>query len=340
MKNFSLCLTICILGILLLAGCGQTKTSGKEKVLERAPQAQYDDAYITVGFVQTGKESDWRDANTNDYFTVFTKEEGYNLIYVDGNSDSDRQVKAVYDLIAQGVDYIIIDPIVEDGWEETLCLAKEKGIPVLIVDRKVSADPSLYKCWIGSDFNGEGRKAINFLEEYLEKSGRENDKLNIVILEGTKGATAAIGRTEGLKSEIEKHPNWKIVTMECANFTQGEGNVVMEEILKKHPKFDVLISENDNMMFGAMNAMDQAGVGYGVDGGVITISFDALREAFVKMDEGKLCASVECNPLIAKYARKAIEDMESGKAVAADIYIPEKVFTYENYADYMDSRKY
>ncbi len=129
MKKVSLCLTVCIWSILMLVGCGQTQTSGGGKVLERAPRVQYDDSYITVGFVQTGKESDWRDANTNDYFVNFTQEAGYQLIYVDGNSDSARQVKAVYDLIAQGVDYIIIDPIVEDGWEDALGRERENAIP-------------------------------------------------------------------------------------------------------------------------------------------------------------------------------------------------------------------
>lgn len=338
-KNLTFFLIIAM-GILCLTGCNEkTNTVQNEEVI-RANAPSYDTDYITVGFIQTGKESDWRDANSNDYLNTFTEENGYNLIYVDGNSNSDRQIKAAYDLITQKVDYIIIDPIVEDGWDDVLKLAKDKNIPVIISDRGVSADPSLYECWIGSDFKTEGIKAARWLQDYLEKNGRQNEEINIVILEGTEGASATLGRTEGLLEEIEKHDNWHIVTSQCANFTQGEGKNVMEQILKDHKNIDVVISENDNMMFGAMKAMNQANMTYGVDGEVITISFDALYEAFQLMEKGELMVSVECNPLIAGLSAQVIQDLEQGKQVDHIQYVEESVFTYENASENIDNRKY
>lgn len=328
------------LSVLLLCGCGKSQQVEENFELTRAEAPVYSQDYITVGFIQTGKESDWRDANTNDFLNTFTKENGYNLIYIDGNSDSDRQIKAMNDLIRQKVDYIILDPIVENGWQESLQLAKEKEIPVIVSDRMVSADESLYTCWIGSDFEMEGRNAAKWLEEYLEKTGRNNEKIRIVILEGTEGASAAIGRTNGLNAEIKKHDNWEILTTRCANFTQGEGKNVMEEILKEYEDIDVLISENDNMMFGAMKAMDQAGVTYGVDGEVITVSFDALYEAFENMLDGKIMVSVECNPLIAGLSHEVIQKLEAGEEVNKVNYVEESVFSYENAAQFIDERKY
>lgn len=328
------------LSVLLLCGCGKVQQVEENFELTRAEAPVYSQDYITVGFIQTGKESDWRDANTNDFLNTFTKENGYNLIYIDGNSDSDRQIKAMNDLIRQKVDYIILDPIVETGWDESLQLAKENEIPVIVSDRMVSADESLYTCWIGSDFETEGRNAAKWLEEYLEKTGRSDESIRIVILEGTEGASAAIGRTNGLNAEIEKHDNWEILTIRCANFTQGEGKNVMEEILKEYEDIDVLISENDNMMFGAMKAMDQAGVTYGVDGEVITVSFDALYEAFENMLDGKIMVSVECNPLIAGLSHEVIQKLEAGEKVDKVNYVEESVFSYENAAQFIDERKY
>lgn len=329
-----------LLMLFCLSSCGGAKEDEQRKVLQRANAPGYDDKYITVGFIQTGKESDWRDANTNDFLNTFIEENGYNLIYIDGNSNSERQVKAAYDLIAQKVDYIIIDPIVEDGWDAVLKKAKEEEIPVIMADRGVSADKSLYECWVGSDFKTEGVNAAKWLQSYLEEVGREKEDINIVILEGTEGASAAIGRTEGLMQEIEKHKNWHVLTSECANFTQGEGKNVMEEILKKYKDIDVLISENDNMMFGAMKAMDQANVDYGIHGKVITISFDALHEAFELMITGKLMVSVECNPLIAGVAERVIQDLEQGKEVEHIQYVEEAIFTYEDALDHIRDRKY
>ncbi len=333
--GFMLMLSVC-----LLCGCGKTQQVEESFELTRADAPTYSQDYITVGFIQTGKESDWRDANTNDFLNTFTEENGYNLIYIDGNSDSDRQIKAMNDLISQKVDYIILDPIVESGWEESLQLAKEKDIPVIVSDRMVSADESLYTCWIGSDFETEGRNAAKWLEDYLEKTGRSDETIRIVILEGTEGASAAIGRTNGLNAEIEKHDNWEVLTTRCANFTQGEGKNVMEEILEEYDDIDVLISENDNMMFGAMKAMEQAQVTYGVNGEVITVSFDALYEAFENMLDGKIMVSVECNPLIAGLSHEVIQKLEAGEEVDKVNYVEESIFSFENAAQYIDGRKY
>ena len=340
MKRCGVFLALFFLVVCTFAGCSSVKEDGARKVLQRANAPGYSRRYVTVGFIQTGKESDWRDANTNDYLNTFTKEKGYNLIYIDGNSSSERQVKAAYDLIAQEVDYIIIDPIIENGWDAVLKKAKEEEIPVIMADRGVSADKSLYECWVGSDFKTEGVNAAKWLQSYLEDVGRDKEDINIVILEGTKGASAALGRTEGLMQEIEKHKNWHILASECANFTQGEGKNVMEEILQKYKDIDVLISENDNMMFGAMKAMDQANLNYGVHGKVITISFDALHEAFELMITGKLMVSVECNPLIAGVAESVIQDLERGKEVEQIQYVEESVFTYKNALEHISDRKY
>lgn len=335
-------LFFCILPILFCIGCGETSENIHSEPLTRAAAPLRNDELITVGFIQTGKESGWRDANTDDFLNTFTVEKGYCLIYIDGCSDTQRQVKAAYDLIAQNVDYMIIDPIIEDGWDDVLTLAKEKNIPVIISDRNVSADRSLYKCWIGSNFRQEGQKAGKWLQSFLISAGRQDEEINIVILEGTPGSSATIGRTEGLQTEIDYHDNWHILTSQCANFTQGEGKNVMQQILKDYDAddIDVVIAENDNMMFGAMKAMNQAGVTYGVNGDVITISFDALQEAFLLMQNKALTASIECNPLIAHLAERAIIDMEAGRNIRPVQYVEESIFTYENASKYINTRKY
>lgn len=329
------------LAVLFLSGCGYREEQKNEKPpIVRAETLDTGTVLITVGFIQTGKESDWRDANTNDFLQTFTREKGYNLIYIDGNSDPERQVKAAYDLIAQNVDYIIIDPIVEDGWEDVFMEAKEKGIPVIVSDRQVNVNASHYACWVGSDFYKEGQNAAKWLEDYLLEKGREKEEIKIVLLEGTDGATATRGRTEGLYSVIDRHPNWKVVAKEFGNFTQGEGAQVMEGILNQKIAFDVVIAENDNMMFGAMNAMDQQGIVYGSGTDIITISFDALHEALAKVIKGELMVTVECNPLIAGLSEKAILDLEKGRRIEKVHFVQETVFTQENTVLHLMERKY
>lgn len=338
-RVFWLCLLL-LLGF-GIAGCSYEQKE-VEKQIVRGGTPSYEEGYINIGLIQTGKESDWRDANTNDYLDTFTKENGYNLIYIDGNSDADRQIKAMNDLIAQRVDYIILQPIVESGWEETMERANQAGIPVIVADRQIAVDESKYVTWIGSDFQAEGEKAIAWLEGYLEEQGRKEDNIRIVILEGTQGATATIGRTQGIADKLKEHENWELLTSECANFTQGEGQTVMEQILENidGKEIDVIISENDNMIFGAMKALQRKGLSYGPDGRIIMISFDALGEAFEKMMEGELHASIECNPLLASSVEAVIKKLERGEAVEKKYYTEEGVYTYLNAAQFIEERAY
>lgn len=118
------------------------------------------DGCIVVGYAQVGSESDWRTTNTQSFKNIFTEENGYYLIFEDGQQKQENQVKAIRNFILQDVDYIILDPVVETGWEAVLEEAKEAGIPVILSDRTVEVgDESLYSCWVGSNFCEEGIKA-------------------------------------------------------------------------------------------------------------------------------------------------------------------------------------
>lgn len=332
-------LVVLLLG---LAGCSM-QPEEKEPEIVRSESLSFDDEFLHIGLIQTGKESGWRDANSNDYLETFTRERGYDLIYIDGNSSPKRQVKAMQDLIRQRVDYIIIQPIVEYDWDEAVELAQEAGIPVIVADRQISVDSDKYVAWAGSDFFEEGCKAIKWLEGYLEENDRQGEVVNIVLLEGTEGATATTGRTDGLMKQMEKHENWRIIASECANFTQGEAQTVMEQILTEvdPEEIDVVIAENDNMMFGAMKAMERKDVSFGPEGDIITISFDALQEAFEKMMDGKLHASIECNPHLAASVEEIIKKLERGETLKEKCYyIEEKVYDYKNASRYIKDRNY
>lgn len=334
-----------IIGILIMSlsivGCGAAQNVKSREII-RGEAPEYNDDLIYVGMIQTGKESDWRDANTNDYLNTFVQERGYELIYIDGNSSAERQVKAMYDLIQQNVDYIILQPIVETGWDDAIVAAKAAGIPVIVADRQIAVDAGEYVAWIGSDFEEEGRKAVEWLDEYLKSEGRENEEIDIVLLEGTPGATAAIGRTDGILKGVKEHQNWTIVDRGSANFTQGEGQTYMETLLSsgRVSDIDVIISENDNMIFGAMKALERNGMSYGPDGDIIMVSFDALYEAFEKMISGELHASIECNPLLAGTVEKVILELEAGNKVEKIYNTEEGVYTFENAAQFIDTRKY
>ena len=277
---------------------------------------------IVVGLSQVGSESDWRIENTRSYRDTFTPENGYYLLFDDAQQKQENQLKAIRNFILQEVDYIVVAPIVETGWDSVLQEAKDAGIPVILADRTVDVeDEDLYTCFVGGNFVEEAENAGIWLDRYLKEQGRENETINIVTLQGTPGASAELGRTQGFQKVLEEHGNWKMLEMKVGDFTQAKGREVMEYFLETYDDIDVVISQNDNMTFGAIDAIQAAGKTCGPQGEIIMISFDAVEAAFDCMIEGTINVDFECNPLHGPRVDKVIKELEAGKTVDKIQYV-------------------
>lgn len=192
--------------------------------------------------------------------------------------------------------------------------------------------------WNGRE--GRGKKAGRWLEDYLEQEGRQSEKINIVVLKGTVGSTAEIGRTKGFGEIAAQHGNWHILESVSAEFTANKAKEVMRSILQRYPEMDVLISQNDDMTMGAIEAMQEAGIRFGEGGDVTVISFDATRDALELVKEGRINVNVECNPVQGVYVDEIIQRLENGEPVEKYYVVEEKVFTRENAAVFLEGRKY
>ncbi len=128
--------------ILAVMGCGAAPAAEKpaaEKPAAEAPKAKKEYKDLTVCYPQLGAESDWRTANSASLKEP-AKDLGVNLVFSDAQQKQENQISAMRACIQQGVDVIALPPVVEDGWDAVLTEAKDAGIPVIIVDRSVSAD--------------------------------------------------------------------------------------------------------------------------------------------------------------------------------------------------------
>ena len=294
---------------------------------------------LVVGYAQVGAESDWRTANTESFKSTFIPENGYTLIFDDAQQKQENQIKAIRNFIAQEVDYIVLAPVVETGWETVLGEAKDAGIPVVLSDRMIEVtDDSLYECWVGGNFVLEGTRAVEWLDNYLKEQGRDQEDINIVLLQGTIGASAQVGRTQGIEEKLAANPKYKLLEKQTGEFTQTKGQEVMESFLKAYQDIDVVIAENDNMAFGAIDAIKATGKVPGKD--IIIISFDAVKAAFDAMVAGDLNCSVECNPLHGPRVAEIIQKLEKGETVDKIQYVDEGVFDQTNAAAELPNRKY
>lgn len=329
---------LCIAPVLFI---GHRLYRGFEIKIEQMPIESEDEDLIVVGFSQLGSESGWRTAHTTSIQQALTKDAGYFLIFNNARQMQDNQIKAIRSFISQRVDYIVFAPVIEDGWDTVLQEAKSAGIPVIVTDRMVNVqDDSLYATWIGMDAEEEGKKAGRWLEEYLEQKQPQTEEINIIVLKGTIGSTAEIGRTKGFGEIAGQHENWHIVDSVTAEFTANKAKEVMRKMLRRYPKIDVLVSQNDDMTMGAIEAMQEAGIRFGEDGDVTIISFDATRDALELVKEGRINVDVECNPVQGAYVNDIIQKLEHGEPVEKRYVVEEKVFTKENAAEFLEDRTY
>ena len=294
------------------------------------------DDTITVGFSQVGAESDWRTANTESMKSTFSEENGYNLIFDDAQQKQENQLTAIRNFIQQEVDYIVLAPVTETGWDTVLQEAKDAGIPVIIVDRMVDvSDDSLYTTWIGTDSLLEGRKAAEWLNAYTTAKGIDAKDVNIVDIQGTIGSTAQIGRSKGLEEGVDNY-GWNLLAQQSGEFTQAKGQEVMESMLKQYDNINVVYCENDNEAFGAIDAIEAAGKTVGSDianGEIMVISFDTTNAGLTDTLAGKITCDVECNPLHGPRAEELIKALEAGEEVQKLNYVDEEIFAADDTVD-------
>ena len=322
-------ISVLLLAFAILVGCGSSNPSenaeGGNEVINKA-----DDA-ITVGFSQLGAESDWRSANTQSMLEAFSEDEGYNLIYKNGQQKQANQITAIRTFIQQEVDYIVLAPATEDGWETVLDEAREANIPVILVDRRVNAaDKNLYSCWVGSDFELEGKKMAAWIKAYTEAIGMDAEDIHMVNIQGSVGSTAQIGRTRGLANAARDN-GWDLMAEISGDFTETRGREVMAALLKRFDNINVVYCENDNMAIGAIDAIEGAGKKVGkniLKGEVMVVSFDGVNKTALEFArEGKISCIAECNPLHGPRVRALIEKLQSGNQPQKFNYVDEKLFS-------------
>ena len=311
----------------LLTGCAAESPESPEEQL------------TVVGISQVGAESDWRVANSESMKQAFSEEKGYRLLFSDARQKQDNQIMAVRKFIQQQVDYIVLMPLCETGWDSVLQEAKDAGIPVILVDRMAQvSDESLYAAHLGSDFYGEGRRAA----AWMERRYANRETVNIIHIQGTLGSTAQLGRTRALEEAVAAQENWQILTQLDGDFTQAKtfealGNYL--DTLPKEQTIDAVYCENDNEAFGAIEALQARGYRVGRD--VDIICFDGTRKALELCMDGKISLVLECNPLLGPLAEQVVRALEAGSIPPKQNYIPEEVFTKKDLTqEIIDAREY
>lgn len=330
-----------ILSLIVTAGaiftittCGVSTPSELPQPAIQAADSQKAKTYedLIVGFSQIGAESEWRTANTASILEEADRL-GVELRFSDAQQKQENQIKAIRSFIAQQVDVIGVSPVVENGWIDVFQEAKDAGIPIILVDRRANVPEDLYVTHIGSDFTEEGRNAARVMVNLLEGKGK------IVELAGTVNSAPANDRYRGFREILKDYPDMEIIASASGDFTRAKGKEMMEGFLNGFGnQIDALYAHNDDMAIGAIKAIEEHGLKPGQD--IKIVSIDAVRDAFTAMIEGKLNATVECNPLLGPQFFELVLRVINGESVPKWIPSGESIFYPGNAADILKTRKY
>ncbi|RAH99022.1 sugar ABC transporter substrate-binding protein [Acuticoccus sediminis] len=277
----------------------------------------------TVGFAQIGSESGWRAAETT-ITRQQADERGIDLKFSDAQQKQENQIAAIRSFIAQGVDAILLAPVVATGWDSVLEEAKDAEIPVVLLDRQVDSDDDLYLTAVGSDLVHEGEVAGQWLVDAVD--GKD---CRVVELQGTTGSSPAIDRKTGFENAIKGHDNIEIIRSQTGDFTRAQGKEVMESFLQAEnggKDICALYAHNDDMAVGAIQAIKEAGLKPGED--ILVVSIDAVPDIFQAMANGEANATVELTPNMAGPAFDALKTYwDSGEAPEKFIQTESKLYT-------------
>ena len=326
MKKF-LSILLVLSMVLALAACGgnaapaATEAPKADAPAAEAPAAPAGDGLIKVGIINNDpNESGYRTANDKDMKATFTKENGYDASFA-YSLKNEEQIAAAQKFIQDEVDYLLLSAAGTSGWDTVLKDAQDAGIQVILFDRTIDADPSLYAASIVSDMAKEGQTAVDWL------ASQNKDVYNVIHIQGVMGSAAQIGRSGALDEKVAANDNWNIVTQQTAEWNAENAQQIVQAVIDSGKEFNVIYAENDDMAKGAVAALDASGITHGVDGDVIVMGFDCNKWALEELLKGAWNYDGQCNPFQASYITDIIQTLEAGNTPAEKtIIMDEKGF--------------
>jgi ABC-type sugar transport system substrate-binding protein len=242
------------------------------------------------------------------------------LIVTDANSQEPKQISDIRQMIAEGVNALIVAPLDSTGLQPVFTLAKQHHIPVFEIDRQTTGTAgSDYVTFMGSNFLQQAIKAADALDKAT------GGHATVAVLEGSLGNGVTTDRTNGFETELKKYPGMHIVAVQSGNFVRATGQQVMQQLISAHPTINAVYAENDEMALGAIPALVSAGKTPGKN--VKIVSIDGEKAAMQAIVKGQIAADVQTNPRFGPLAFQEIFKYLSGDK------IPGKVIQKDNFYD-------
>jgi signal transduction histidine kinase/CheY-like chemotaxis protein/AraC-like DNA-binding protein len=203
------------------------------------------DKKLVIGFSQCTMVDEWRKTMVEEMQREISFYRNYNirLLIKDAHDDNNQQIKDIQDLMHEGIDILIVSPNEAQQLTSAVEDVYEKGIPVIVIDRKINS--TKYTTFIGADNLSIGREAGYFASELL------NGKGNILEITGLKGSTPAIERSQGFNEAIRKYPNISVTRRIEGAWLEEKTLNVTDSLFYSFTDFDLVFAHNDFMAYAS-----------------------------------------------------------------------------------------
>ena len=243
--------------------CNSAFMAGLFSLLVFITGCKEDTPHYVIGMSQCSDDS-WRHKMNDEILREAMFYDGVSVEIRSAHDDNKKQIEDIRHFIDKKVDLLIVAPNEAAPITPVVEEAFDKGIPVIMVDRKILSDK--YTAFMGADNYEIGREVGNYLAAKLGGKG------NIVELTGLSGSTPAMERHQGFMSAISHYPDIHLLAKADAAWEREPGRIIMDSLLKIYPKIDAVYSHNDRIAPGAFEAAQKQGR----EKGIVFVGIDAL----------------------------------------------------------------
>ncbi len=312
MKGQQLLIGVLFIALMILSGCGDKQGTGAGEEMEEKARYKW-----TIGMSQCNLGEPWRVQMNQDIKNEAGKHPEIRVIYKDAQNDSLKQRAQIEEFVSAGVDVIVVSPKEAAPLTQPVAAAYEKGIPVIVLDRRVLGDK--YTCFIGADNTMIGKAAGKWIAEKLRGKGK------VVELKGLMTSTPGQDRHTGFREGIEGS-EIEVIFEADMKWLEPMARKEMESALARYPRIDLVYAHNDPGAHGAYLAAKSVNR----ENEMMFVGIDALpHEGQIYVRQGIMAASFEYPTGGKEAIQRALEILRGG-SVPKEITLPSRVYTIEN----------
>ena len=250
-------------GLGALTGCGPRETTENEAPAPSTPAAPGaksanagggKKSYL-IGMSSPNKGEPWRQAMNDQISAAAAEHPELKVVFADAAQDNAKQVADVERFLQQGIDLLIISPNEAAPLTDVVSKAFDKGIPVILLDRKTVGEK--YTLWIGANNKIIGKEAGAYAAKWCKDNGRT--PCRVIELRGLEGSSPCAERGDGFREGLKAYPAAKVVASQNANWLREKALSVSQAMFQANPNVDVVYGHNDPMAEAAVISAGSGG---------------------------------------------------------------------------------